>query len=301
MCNFTYPVFIPSLNKSLYFNEFTNKQYKNFVKIILNDDIEAFNSFVDNLLVSLCPSLNLDDINVLDKIYILYSIRAGNVGSILEFNVELDESDEKVKFQIDLNDLLNKLESIDINFTEEIIEGGFHAKISIPRGFTKGDSLYDSLYDCISEIKFKDKSIVMSQYTREQQIEILNNLPGTTIPKLIKLIEGREKILRAEPFIDINIDCELPFDKQMHVSLLNNSLYELVKLAFNTDLKEFYVCEYTLIKKFKFSYEHINSITPAELNLYFNVISEDLEREKKERDSQDQGNQFDPNMSSSIS
>ena len=123
MCAFTYPVYIPSLNKSLYFTEFTNKQYKNFIKVILNDDILSFNVFVNELLCTLCPDINLDDINVIDKLYILYSLRAGNIGSILEFNVELEDSDDKVKFEININNLLDKLESIDLDLTAEIVEG----------------------------------------------------------------------------------------------------------------------------------------------------------------------------------
>ena len=157
MCAFTYPVYIPSLNKSLYFTEFTNKQYKNFIKVILNDDILSFNVFVNELLCTLCPDINLDDINVIDKLYILYSLRAGNIGSILEFNVELEDSDDKVKFEININNLLDKLESIDLDLTAEIVEGEFCTKISVPKEFSKGEGLSDCIYDCISEIKFKDK------------------------------------------------------------------------------------------------------------------------------------------------
>ena len=79
----------------------------------------------------------------------------------------------------------------------------------------------------------------------------------------------------------------------MSLSLINNALYELIKLAFNSNLKDFYMLEYTLIKKFNFSYEHISKTTPAELQVYFNVISEDLEREKKERESEQAGQGYD--------
>ena len=78
----------------------------------------------------------------------------------------------------------------------------------------------------------------------------------------------------------------------MHLSLFNNSLYEVLKMSFNVSLKEFYVYEYNLIKKFNFSYDHLNKITPAELYLYFNVISEELEREKKQSDQQQQRSEY---------
>ena len=43
------------------------------------------------------------------------------------------------------------------DFTTEIVEGEFCTKISVPKEFSKGEGISDCIYDCISEIKFKDK------------------------------------------------------------------------------------------------------------------------------------------------
>ena len=63
-------------------------------------------------------------------------------------------------------------------------------------------------------------------------------------------------------------------------------------MFFNVNLKDFYSYEYTLIKNFNFSYDQINKITPGELQTYFNVISEQLAKEKQEREESEQGNQW---------
>ena len=56
---------------------------------------------------------------------------------------------------------------------------------------------------------------------------------------------------------------------------------------FNSELREFYNNEYVLMRRFKFSYEAIANSTPAELNVYYDIIGKDLEREKKEMEQQE--------------
>ena len=259
------------------------------VKILLNDDINAFNIHVDGLLQELCIESNIiNELNVLDKFFILYSIRAGNVGSVLDFNVGATTG-EKVKFSIDILKIIEKIESFDIGEVITMPGKLVEAKISLPKRFFGGeDNIYDCICDCFDSITFKDKTINLLKLTYEERKDVLNRLPGHIIPGLFEAIKIKEEVLNKEPIINIQVPYELPFDKEMHLSILNNSFYELVKLAYSVDLKDFYIYEYNLIKKFKFSYDHINNITPAELHLYFNVISDDLQKEKEEREKQEQ-------------
>ena len=88
MSEFLYPVYNPVTKDNLYFKEFTNKQYKNLIKTVLNDDIRSFNTFVDKLLVELCPGLDINTLTAYDKLYLLFILRISNVGSQIEFRVE---------------------------------------------------------------------------------------------------------------------------------------------------------------------------------------------------------------------
>ena len=58
-------------------------------------------------------------------------------------------------------------------------------------------------------------------------------------------------------------------------------------MLFNTNLKDLYTTEYTLMRRFKFTYSAIEQCTPAELNVYYEIIHKDLEREKKEQEEQE--------------
>ena len=41
------------------------------------------------------------------------------------------------------------------------------------------------------------------------------------------------------------------------------------------------------MRRFKFSHSVIRTSTPAELNMYYGIISKDLEREKREQENQE--------------
>ena len=49
-----------------------------------------------------------------------------------------------------------------------------------------------------------------------------------------------------------------------------------IKMLFNTNLKELYSTEYTLMRRFKFTFNAIEQCTPAELNVYYEIIHKDL-------------------------
>ena len=83
----------------------------------------------------------------------------------------------------------------------------------------------------------------------------------------------------------------------MHLSFINRSIAEIIRLFFNTDLKQFYETEYTLIKHFNFTHESINSCAPAELMLYYNIINEEIKKQKEEEQKQTSGQSVNPNNS----
>lgn len=295
MSKFVYPVCLPSVGRTAYFSEFTNSHHKSFCKTILTDDIYSFNKFVDDLIVELCPQININNLNIADKFYSMLSIRANNIGPMVEYTVDVEDEQNKkenVQFSINLIDLLNKFDYYDIYSGTKIEEYGFEIYASLPKQFSNSIDIYDNMYNSIDKVVFKDKDIDINKLTKPERQQLLDKLPGTLLGKIVNFLKRKEDILVKEPFVNIDIQKQLPFDTKMHLSMFNNSFYELLKMFFNVNLKDFYSYEYTLIKNFNFSYDQINKITPGELQTYFNVISEQLAKEKQEREESEQGNQW---------
>ena len=291
MSKFVYPVCLPSVGRTVYFSEFSNLHHKNFCKTILNDDIYSFNQFVDNLIVELCPEIKIQNLNIVDKFYSMLSIRANNIGPVVDYSVEVEEN-EKVEFHINLIDLLNKFDYYNIYHGRKIDEYGFEVCASLPKTFTNNVDIYESMYNAIDSIIINKKHIDLNKLNTAERNSILDKLPGTLLTRIIEFLKAKEQVLIREPFINIDIQRKLPFDTKMHLSMFNNSFYELLKMFFNVNLKDFYSYEYTLIKNFNFNYDQINKITPGELQMYFNVITEQLEKEKQERQESEQASQW---------
>lgn len=288
---YLYPVYIPYYKKNFYFKEFTNDHYKKLVKTITSDDIYCFNKYINVLLSELCDELDVNILPAYDKFYIMVILRILNIGSDLEFSYEKEENNF-YKFKIDLIGIINQLDEYDINYDLNIDIKDFSISTSLPKDFISSGNILDTSLNCLTTVKLNGKNIDVTSCSLTEKEEIVNSLPGDILPTLIKRLKEFDDIVSKQPIIDIKIDEDLPFDKQMFLSFFNNSFYEIIKLIYNTQLKDFYSYEFMLIKKFKFNYDHICKMTPAELQVYFNVISEDIAREKAEQEKQKQSDQY---------
>jgi len=292
MIDYVYPIYILSQSRDVYFKEFTCNHNKKLLKTLLTEDINSFNNIVDDIITSLCVcSIEIKDLTVLDKFYIMSAIRYNNVGQTLEMNIKLDDN-EFFKHNVNLYDVLKFLEDTNIEVSKELVIDKTTITVALPKHFYDTKDIYDIVINSVQNIKFGNKDIDMTQYNFEEKGNILNKLPGEIVPYVFNFIQKQEEKVSNKPIIDIKSDVDLPFDKTIYLSLINNSLYETIKLFFNFNLRDVYSIEYTLIKKFNFSYDHLSNMTPAEIQVYFNVIAEDLEKEKEEREKQEQSDQF---------
>ena len=96
-------------------------------------------------------------------------------------------------------------------------------------------------------------------------------------------------MIKDNPLINFKTNMELKFGNTLDLQLYNCAVSEIIKMLFNSDLKELYTNEYTLNRRFKFTFNAIQQCTPQELNVYYEIIHKDLEREKKEQDEQEKG------------
>ena len=260
----------------------------------LNPDI--FEIYVNNLIDELCYSdIDISTLNILDKFYILLSIRAYCIAPTITFQTTTgDDKKEKINIEIDVNKMLDTLYDVKLEYDFNIEYDNIQITGNFPKRF-HFDDVYDLAADSICEVRFENKPINYSELTKEQRQEVYSRLPSLVMPQILKHLQKQDKILKQEPIIEINTKKEINMSKRTCASMLDGSMSELIKVMFKTPLRDFYVNEYNLMKRFKFSSDAINQSTPAELGLYFNIIQQDLEKEKKEMEKQ-QGQRGGVNM-----
>ena len=145
MDNFSYLVYIPSLNTKKRFIQLNNNKHISIVKFIQNKDV-----YLAEYLVSMIEDMCIDNINVknltgLDLLCILLAIRNICIGTRLELTT--DVNNEKSSLTLDLGDILKRV--TDIKYKSTIIKiDNIHVTISIPRSL-----VIESHIDFISKIK----------------------------------------------------------------------------------------------------------------------------------------------------
>ena len=295
MSQFIYPSYILSEDRKVFLLELTNSIYKKFVKTLTISDNEGTGIFVDNLLGDLFydKSLNVNSLTNVDKLYMLICIRAYCIGSTITFNTEiLNEKDKakksKASITIDLNEVLNRLGNYDIAHSYKFEDRGITVTGALPRKLYYGD-IMEVAADTLSTITTNSKAVDVYQLELADRVKILGTLPSAMLPRIIDFLQTQEQVLEDDPLIVFNTTKELPFDKELGLRLYNGAICEIIKLLFNTNMKDLYTTEYTLMRRFKFTHSAIESCTPAELGVYYEIIHRDLEREKKEMEEQQRG------------
>ena len=203
-------------------------------------------------------------------------------------NDEGKKEDVKVDVPLSLNEVLNRLGNYPIEHVYTFEENGIIVKGTLPKKFYYTDILQVAA-DSLTSVKTAGNSIDITNFSIDERINILNTLPSSLFPKISEFLKAQEDIIKDDPLINFRTNMELPFGNTLDLQLYNGAVGEIIKMLFNTDLKELYTNEYTLMRRFKFTFNAIQQCTPQELNVYYEIIHKDLEREKKEQDEQEKG------------
>ena len=292
MNSFLYAITIPSTKEVVYFKEFTNKHFKAFIKTLLNKDYVLCGMFIDSLIEELAHTpIQASKLSVIDKLIIMLTIRAYNISPIVELQTQRKDDKGKVTFDIDVNKMLDIINQIEVTNTFEIVDAtGLTIIGTLPKNLFC-ETVFDIVGSCIHTIKMPSKKgtrvIDVSTLDNKERLHIVSKLPSGVFTQIHSYLLAQDEKFAHTPLIDLDIDDDIIIPQtKIHLSVLSRSAAEIIKLVYEVGLREFYVTEYTLMRRFKFSSELISNSTPAEIGLYHNIIAEDLKREKDEQDKQ---------------
>ena len=291
---FLYEIQIPSTKESIYFKELKNSQYKVLVKTLINENYNILEMFLDSLIEDLSFSpLNINTLTCVDKAVILLSVRAYNISPIVTLQAPMKDGEGKVGIDLDVNNMLAMLTDTRMKHTFNITDRtGVSVTGTVPKVLYYND-IFEVLASCVSTITIRDKFIDLNGFSTSDKLPIISKLPSQAFTEIFTFLEAQSKIFEEDPIIDISskdqVDVE---EKQIFVSLTNGSLMEIIRLVYEVNLKDFYTAEHSLMYRFKYDWEAINNSTPAEVSLYYKLISEDIQREKAEQEKQQNENKM---------
>ena len=286
MDQFVYPIIIPSTGTTGLYKEFSTSYYKSFVKILLNDNIEITGQFIDTIISTLTHTgPSVQSLTAYDKLYIMLIIRAYNISPTIRLGFKTTETKDKksttINANININEIIKTLDSLSMKHFFTITHpGGMIVKGSLPSALAV-DNFSWLVASCIDEVHIKDKITRIRALPCQQQMEILDKLPSGVFTDIINFLQDQHTVLSGASVYDIDLETDVEGPTDIKLGIVDSSMFEFVKLLYRCDLKEFYQSEYQLCKA-KMPLELIHNSTPAEVTLYYNIISEYIKKEQEE-------------------
>ena len=191
----TYSLTIPSNKQKVNIRPFTVQEEKLLLMARqsenADDSIKTIKQIITNCVVE---SIDVDKLSTFDIEYLFVKLRAKSVGEIVELDYKDPDSDETIKFKINLDDVEIKF---DPNHTNKFIISGDIGVVmryptiselrEIENNMVADKTITGILSKCIDKIFDNDN--VYSDYTNSELEDFINSLPVEAMTKIREFFE----------------------------------------------------------------------------------------------------------------
>lgn len=276
---FKFKIFLPSKQKYYKFREFNNFEYLNVVKAITNDDNEQLYGMLKDIIKFTSHDKNdLDTLTKVDKFCVLLNLYILCVSDTLELRSGKQDAGMG-KIKVSLYDILDKVTNFEFEYTKNIkINKNVSLTLTTPADLYTDDP-EDIIVNCIKDVRIMGKTHSFNDLTTKQKHQALESISSDVTTKLISSM----KEVNDQYQLDVLKYGESE-DKIITLNIYNNSMYELLKIIYNTNLQTQYYYRYFAAKHMKFNNEYVENITPAELQTYvkfFQKEQDEIEEQRK--------------------
>jgi len=277
---FKLKVYLPSQKKFIYVKELNYKTYRGLVKSLYVGDrlktIELFNFILQEIV----EVKELENLTIIDKLAIFLTIREVCVSPDLNLKCTCPDTNAEFNYQTAISDIQKTLDELITDVT--VKTDNLITKHSL---FTdiKDETILltennpDDFRTGITEI-IAEKVINLDNYKFSEKKIIIENLPAS------HLLQARLQIAQAKKYNSEKnlIKIVSPHTDKTIYKITGNidstTLSELLEYLFVEELNNIYKAMYNVVTHCKFSAEYVDSITPAEIQVYWNYF---LEESKK--------------------
>jgi len=286
MRDFKFGIYIPSIQKTVDFGQFTNRMHKNVLKYVQNNDMEGLHNYFLYIIGELNNEIDVTLLNKIDKFCILLTLRIVCLAPTLDLRMKCEITGKEYSNSIDLNNILQLATDLTYKSNQYIeIDDDISIKLTIPYNlYTLSDSMIDIIVDCISFIKVNEQEYDLTRLNTVERRTIIDILPGNTFMTAVEY--ANETQSKFEDFIILSD--KSPHDKdseeRIHrLGLYDNSMFDFVRMTYSGSLSTHYELIYTLTSKVGMDSRYIESLTPAEANVYIKFKRDEVEKENQSR------------------
>jgi hypothetical protein len=247
--NTSFDIYIPSLQKEVKFKQLTTEQLKRILRTALittgynSEFILTFNSIVKENCLD--KSINIDNLTIYDKVFIIYKTKLVSISSNYTFNFtddevstySLDETNKTISLNIIFNEFADKkisFEPITTTYdncsvtcnipslaTEDRLENEIHKNVTLDLNSEKevskiiSEAFVNEIAKFVTSISINDTEVDLLQLSFIERIKIIEGLPVNITSSILKYIEKYKKAL--EPLLSYTFvtDKNVAFNKDI--------------------------------------------------------------------------------------
>jgi len=240
--NSSFEVYLPSLQKNIPFKQLNTEQLKKLLKTVIDSPIHntEFITTINSILKEniLDETINVDVLNVFDKILFIIKTRIESISPEYTFIVENEEQKDNF-FKVNILEAYSNFVSTLPVYKEEIINfNNCELVVSLPTLQTEnkiekelyknvkleittpkelrdsiGETFINELTKYIISLKINESAIDLSQLNFKNRINIVEHLPTNCINGVLKYIEKYRQLLKPlTVFTNNGIERELALD-----------------------------------------------------------------------------------------
>jgi len=259
--------YAPSLKKNLNLKELTFRQFFTLNKFITNNNQAHISQcFDDIILENLKEKEYFYQLTNFDKFIGLYLLRS----SCISPEVELKSGANTAK--IPLYPFLIKCVDKKVETNSIIIINDVELQLNLPKNLYSSNT-FDIIYDTIYNIKINKKNINLFELKIEEKNKIIEELPAQIFTKVKSYCNEIEK-----QYSDLILEFKLFIDSKITINPFNNSMFEILKAFYQTDLISLYELQYILVNKLLYSAEYVDNNTLIENILLSNFYKAEIEK-----------------------
>lgn len=282
---FCYRVYLPSLDRYEYYKELTNKELICIIKFSANDDDIGLSSYLEYIIEKTQTNKTYTHTR-LDKYCVLFTMYAVCIKSNINLTTKCEETDQDYNVNINIFEILNTISNLEIPQIDKIIDGDCVYRVDFPNKiYNQKEKI--SIYDIMKSIELHGDVYNMHKYTDTQKRKLVSTLSGGVVSKIMKTLNmyntvGGDKTYMSykSPYV------EKPVPHEHVVNLLNNEMYYTLRSILSNNLKSFYEMAHGMSNNFNLSHEHYLSITPAETQIYYDLMRNEIEQRQKTTESE---------------
>ena len=245
--------------------------YKNFVKTVLNDSDEDLDYFITDFLKENITNYDIGDLDVIDKFIIIAYIRCVNVSSDVSLESTCTETEKKYNVDIDLIDILDRIDSLDLQKTSAASYGDLTINFQLPRSFIN-DTIFDLCASSIDTVYYNNQKIDLDIHEYDiDRTKLLKGIPAQALTHYRNfLADQNEKLSDFKMFNITSPHISGGSPSQFRLSFYTKNMLKFIKFMYQDDFKSLYDLEYQMYSTNNLPYDVIKNSTFMEMQIFNN-------------------------------